>query len=117
MNNCIFCKIARGEIPTQVVYQDEKVIAFPDLHPKAPLHLLIIPRRHIATLNDLTEEDTILAGHLLQMAKQLALQLNIAEEGYRLLMNCNEGGGQVIFHIHLHLLSSPDHVVTARAKD
>lgn len=106
MQDCLFCKIVRSEIPVDLLYQDEKVIAFPDIHPKAPQHALVIPRRHIATLNDLsdTEEDTFLAGHIMQVAKRLASQLGIAESGYRILMNCNEGGGQVIFHIHLHLL-------------
>jgi histidine triad (HIT) family protein len=106
MQDCIFCKIARSEIPAKLVYQDEQVLAFPDINPKAPQHLLIIPRRHIATLNDLSEkeEDTRLAGHILQVAKRLALELGIAESGYRVLMNCNEGGGQAVFHIHLHLL-------------
>jgi histidine triad (HIT) family protein len=104
MEDCIFCKIIQGEIPAQLVHQDEYVIAFPDIHPKAPQHFLIIPRRHIATLNDLKAEDTWLAGHLLQTARELAQRFDIAEPGYRVLMNCNEGGGQMIFHIHLHLL-------------
>lgn len=105
MQDCIFCKIAHGEIPAKLLYQDEHIIAFPDIHPKAPHHVLIIPRRHIATLNDLSKDDTLLAGQLLQVAKQLAAQLGIADSGYRVVMNCNEGGGQAIFHVHLHLLS------------
>ncbi len=106
MQDCIFCKIARAEISVNLLYQDETVIAFPDINPKAPQHVLIIPKRHIATLNDLgdKEEDTVLVGHILQVAKQLANQLGVAESGYRVLMNCNEGGGQAVFHIHLHLL-------------
>ena len=104
MQDCIFCKIIEGKIPAKILYQDEQVIAFPDVNPKAPEHVLIIPRRHIATLNDLTPEDTQLAGHLMQVAKQLAAKLGIAESGYRVLMNCNAGGGQAVFHIHLHLL-------------
>ena len=104
MQDCIFCQIAQGKIPAKLVYQDEEVVAFPDLHPKAPQHLLIIPRRHIPTLNDVTADDTLLAGHLLQVAKKLAGELGIAESGYRVLMNVNEGGGQAVFHIHLHLL-------------
>ncbi len=102
--DCIFCKIAQGQIPAKLLYQDDQVIAFPDLNPKAPHHVLIIPRRHIPTLNDATADDTQLLGHLVQVARGLALQLGIAEEGYRILMNCNEGGGQAVFHIHLHLL-------------
>ncbi|MBS0349775.1 MAG: histidine triad nucleotide-binding protein [Proteobacteria bacterium] len=101
---CVFCKIINRELPANLVYEDDQVVAFPDIHPKAPHHLLIIPKRHIATLNDITEQDTALAGHLLQVAKKLAVQLAIAEQGYRVLMNCNEGGGQAVFHIHLHLL-------------
>jgi histidine triad (HIT) family protein len=104
MSDCIFCKIAQGKIPAELLYQDDQVLAFPDVNPKAPKHVLIIPRRHIATLNDLTAEDTLLAGRLIQVAKQLAAELGIAEAGYRILMNCNEGGGQAVFHIHLHLL-------------
>jgi histidine triad (HIT) family protein len=104
VQDCIFCKIIAGEIPAKILYQDEQVIAFPDVNPKAPEHVLIIPRRHIPTINDLTSEDTLLAGHLMQVAKQLAIQLGIAESGYRVLMNCNAGGGQAVFHIHLHLL-------------
>lgn len=106
MTDCIFCKIIQGEIPAKLVYEDDSVVAFPDIHPKAPHHLLIIPRRHIATLNDLNESEgnTMLVGHLMQVAKKLARQLNIAQEGYRVLMNCNAGGGQAVFHIHLHLL-------------
>ncbi len=106
MQDCIFCKIARGEIPAKLLYQDDQTLAFPDINPKAPQHVLIIPRRHIATLNDLAdnEEDTLLSGHILQVAKHLAADLGIAESGYRVLMNCNEGGGQAVFHIHLHLL-------------
>lgn len=102
--NCIFCKIATQEIPANIIYSNDHVIAFDDLHPQAVHHKVIIPRKHIATLNDLTNEDTMLVGHMIQAAKDLAKQLNIAEEGYRVVMNCNEGGGQTVFHIHLHLL-------------
>lgn len=102
--DCIFCKIIDKEIPANIIYQDDEVVSFPDINPKAPQHVLIIPKKHIATLNDLEDADTTLAGHLLQVAKQLAAKLGIAESGYRVLMNCNEGGGQAVFHIHLHLL-------------
>lgn len=102
--NCIFCQIAEGQIPTELIYQDEQVVAFNDLHPQAPHHILIIPRKHIATLNDITEEDTELLGHLFQTAKHIAKNLNIAESGYRVVMNCNKGAGQAVYHIHLHLL-------------
>ncbi len=104
MSECIFCKIARGETPTKILYQDDQVIAFPDLDPKAPQHILIIPKRHINTLNDFTAEDTVLAGQLLQVARKLAAELDIAEYGYRVLINCNAGGGQAVYHLHVHLL-------------
>lgn len=104
MNDCLFCKIIAGEIPADFVYQDEKVVAFKDIQPRAPHHILIIPRKHIATLNDLTGAETDIAGHLLITAQQIATKLGIAEPGYRVIMNCNAGGGQVVYHIHLHLL-------------
>lgn len=101
---CIFCNIIKGEIPTTFLYQDEQLVVINDIDPKAPEHKLIIPRKHIATLNDLTNEDTLLAGNMIQTAKNIASQLGISEEGYRLIFNCNRGGGQAVFHIHLHLL-------------
>ncbi len=103
--DCIFCKIAKGEINTTLIYQDEKVLAFDDITPQAPIHKLIIPRKHIATINDSTPEDTMLIGHLIQTAKHIAKENEIAETGYRLVMNCNQNGGQTVFHIHLHLLA------------
>jgi histidine triad (HIT) family protein len=102
--DCIFCKIVNGEIPANIIYQDDTVIAFEDIKPKAPHHKLIIPKKHIATLNDVPAGDTALLGHMMQTAKQLASSLGIAEDGYRVVMNCNKGGGQEVFHIHLHLL-------------
>lgn len=105
MQNCLFCKILTQEIPANIIYEDDKVIAFDDLHPQAPHHKLIIPRKHIATLNDMTHEDTTLMGHLLYTAQLLAKQLGTAETGYRVVMNCNKDAGQVVYHIHLHLLS------------
>lgn len=104
MNNCIFCKIIHQEISSNIIYQDNHVIAFDDLHPRAPIHKLIIPRKHIATLNDIATEDTEVMGRLFQTAKQLAHELGIDQSGYRTVMNCNAGGGQEVFHIHLHLL-------------
>jgi len=104
MTDCLFCKIIAGEIPADFVYQDEKVVAFNDIQPRAPHHILIIPRKHIATLNDLTPAETDVAGHLLITAQQIAAKLGIAEPGYRVVMNCNAGAGQAVYHIHLHLL-------------
>lgn len=102
--DCLFCKIIDKAIPAKIIYQDDKVVAFEDIHPKAPHHLLIIPIRHIATLNEIKEEDHALLGYMVHIAKTLANDLTIAESGYRLVMNCNAGAGQTVFHIHLHLL-------------
>lgn len=104
MKNCIFCQIIQAKIPANLIYSDDQIIAFDDIHPKAPQHKLIIPRQHIPTLNDLTAENTALAGRLLYVAQHLAKQLGIAEAGYRVIMNCNPDGGQLVYHIHLHLL-------------
>lgn len=102
--DCIFCKIVGGQIPSDVVYTDDKVIAFRDISPMAPVHLLIIPREHIASLNDITEQQTALIGHMVQVAKQLAKQQGIAARGYRVVINCGLQGGQVVQHLHMHLL-------------
>lgn len=102
--DCIFCKIIEKEIPTEIIYDDDKVIAFNDLYPKAPIHKLIIPKKHIATINDIEEEDKELIGHMFYIAKKLAAEFEIAEDGYRTLMNCNAYGGQEVYHLHLHLL-------------
>jgi histidine triad (HIT) family protein len=102
--DCIFCKIANKEIPAQFLYEDKEIVAFNDLNPQAPTHVLIIPRKHIATLNDIHESDAHLMGKILYTAQRLAKQNGIADEGYRVVMNCNKGAGQAVFHIHLHLL-------------
>jgi histidine triad (HIT) family protein len=104
MMDCIFCKIIAGQIPSDVVYTDDKVIAFKDINPQAPVHLLLIPREHIATLNDITEQQTMLIGHMLQVARQLAKQNGITAKGYRVVINCGPHGGQVVQHLHMHLL-------------
>ncbi len=102
--DCIFCKIINKDIPSTLSYEDDKIMAFDDITPQAPIHKLIIPKQHIATLNDITEQNNNLLGHMLNTAKKLAQENNIAEDGYRVLMNCNHGGGQAVYHIHLHLL-------------
>jgi histidine triad (HIT) family protein len=102
--NCLFCKIVNNEIPAKILYRDDWVVAFDDINPQAPQHKLIIPQKHISTLNELTPEDNELIGYIVQTAKMLAKELNIADEGYRLIMNCNAGAGQTVFHIHAHLL-------------
>ena len=102
--DCLFCKIIDGDIPADIVYQDEQVLAFRDISPQAPTHILVIPKRHITTINDVTEEDCGLLGHMMVTAKQLAAKEGLAEDGYRLTLNCNENGGQSVYHIHLHLM-------------
>jgi histidine triad (HIT) family protein len=104
MPDTIFGKIARGEIPADILYEDDDVLAFRDVSPQAPTHFLVIPRKPIATLNDLTPEDAELVGRLFLAAKQVAEQEGIAESGYRTVINCNAGAGQSVFHLHLHVL-------------
>jgi histidine triad (HIT) family protein len=103
-DNCLFCKIAAGEIDAKMVHEDDDIVAFEDINPQAPHHLIIIPREHIATVNDLEQAHEPLFGKLASTAKKLAAERGIEESGYRLVMNCNEGAGQSVFHIHLHLL-------------
>jgi len=104
MSDCIFCKIITGDIPSTNVFRDEQVTAFRDLNPAAPTHILLVPNKHIDSINALASEDEQLIGHLFTTAKQLAAQEGIAEGGYRLIINTNAQAGQTIFHIHLHLL-------------
>ena len=103
---CIFCQIVAGKIPSEIVYQDEQVTAFRDINPVAPTHLLIIPKRHIPSLTQLTEADLPLIAHMVGIANQLAQKEGIAESGYRLVINCGEQGGQLVPHLHMHLLGS-----------
>ena len=102
--DCIFCKIANGEIKSSIVYQDETAVAFPDINPKAPVHLLIIPRKHIESVADLAEDEEKLMGHLITLANKLAQENGISESGYRLVINCGPHGGQMVPHLHIHLL-------------
>ncbi len=104
MMDCLFCKIVEGEIPADIVYESDTAIAFRDINPQAPTHVLIIPRKHISTINDITAADQELVGTLFMAAKEIAAKEGIAESGYRVVMNCNEGAGQSVFHIHLHML-------------
>ncbi len=105
MSNCLFCRIVAGEIPAKIAYEDNDVIAFHDINPQAPLHVLVIPRKHIATINDLAVEDAELVGKLYLAAKKIAADAGYAEDGYRTVMNCGADAGQTVFHIHLHLLA------------
>ena len=102
--DCLFCKIVAGDIPADIIHESETVLAFRDINPQAPTHVLVIPRRHIATINDLEPDDREVVGDLYLAAKAIAAAEGIAEPGYRVAMNCNEGAGQSVFHIHLHLL-------------
>lgn len=102
--DCIFCDIVSGKIEANLLYEDEYIAAFDDIAPQAPVHKLIIPKKHIATINDLKPEDATIVGNMFLVAAKLAKQLNIDESGYRTVMNCNQEGGQAVYHIHLHLL-------------
>ena len=101
---CLFCRIASGEIPAKQVYSDDEVIAFEDINPQAPTHLLVIPRQHIASLDDLTSAHHEIMGKLIHRASDLARAQHLGDDGYRLVINCGEAAGQTVFHIHVHLL-------------
>lgn len=102
--NCLFCNIARGEIPATIVFEDDDIMAFRDIRPQAPTHILLIPRKHIATINDTMDEDEQLLGKMILRARKLAQHEGLSDAGYRLVFNVNSGGGQEVYHIHLHLL-------------
>ncbi len=104
MTDCLFCKIAAGQIPATLVYQDDRLIAFKDINPQAPMHVLVVPRRHIATLNALQGDDDALVGEMVRRAAALAADAGYGERGYRTVFNCNAEAGQTVFHIHLHVL-------------
>ncbi len=104
MSACIFCRIAAGEIPSTIVHEDDLCLAFRDIEPRAPTHILIVPRRHISSLADLTDDDAALAGHLQLVAARLAAAEGLAGRGYRVVVNCGEEGGQSVPHLHVHLL-------------
>jgi histidine triad (HIT) family protein len=103
--SCLFCKIVAGEVPAKRVHEDEDLLAFEDINPQAPLHVLVIPKRHIATLNDLTSADDALVGQLTRRAATIAGDRGYGASGYRTVLNCNRDAGQTVFHIHLHLLA------------
>ena len=104
MSDCLFCGVIKGDVKGSIVYQDNSVVAFKDINPKAPVHLLIVPRKHIATLLDLEQEDKSLIGDIFSVANQLAKDRGIARDGFRVVVNCGAGAGQSVFHIHFHLL-------------
>lgn len=103
-SECLFCKMANGQIKPDIVYENEAVLAFKDINPQAPVHVLVIPKKHIATLNDLEPNHEVLIGELYLTAKKVARQLGIADGGYRTVINCNADAGQTVFHLHLHVL-------------
>ena len=105
MTSCIFCKIVAGERPAQIVYQDEQVTAFRDIHPVAPVHILIVPNRHIDSVNELSQSDEPLAGCLFTVARQIAKEQGVDGDGYRLVVNTGWQGGQTVFHMHIHLIA------------
>lgn len=102
--DCIFCRIARGQTPTDILYATDQLVVFRDIHPQAPVHLLIVPRKHIRSVNDLEPDDAPVLGELFRAAREMAQRLAIARDGYRLFVNVERGGGQVIFHLHMHLI-------------
>jgi histidine triad (HIT) family protein len=102
--DCIFCKIVAGEIPSDTVYQDEEIIAFRDINPQAPVHLVIIPRKHIASLSDLSQSDSALVGRMVTIANKLAEEEGLSDKGYRVVINCGPEGGQLVPHLHMHLV-------------
>ncbi|MBF0557690.1 MAG: histidine triad nucleotide-binding protein [Nitrospirae bacterium] len=104
MSDCIFCKIVERQLPTKIVYEDDIAIAFEDVNPQAPVHTLVIPKRHIPTLLDIPEGDGMLMGHLFEICRKIASDKGIAERGFRIVTNCNPESGQTVYHIHLHML-------------
>ena len=104
MSDCLFCKMVSGEISPDIVYENDAVLAFRDLNPRAPTHILVIPKKHIPTLADISAEDTALMGEIIQAAKKVAELEGLADSGYRTVFNCNRDAGQAVYHIHLHLL-------------
>ncbi len=116
MADCLFCRIIAGEIPGNIVYSDERVVAFKDINPQAPMHLLVVPRRHIASLNELTSADDGLVGEMVRRAAALAAENGVADRGYRTVFNCNAEAGQTVFHIHLHVLGGRRLKLAARLR-
>ena len=108
MDDCLFCKIIKGEIPSKKAYEDDNVYAFWDISPTAPVHILVIPKKHIATLNDITEENSQLISEIYEAIPKIAKENNIDEDGYRVVANCNKAAGQTVFHIHFHLIGGRD---------
>lgn len=115
--DCLFCKIAAGDIPATIVYENDHVVGFRDINPHAPVHVLMVPREHIPTLNALDDEHADLAGRLILAARDYAVAEGFAEDGYRVLMNCNAHAGQTVFHVHLHVLAGAPLTMALGAAD
>lgn len=105
MNDCLFCKIIKGDIPSDKVYEDEEILAFKDINPAAPIHILVIPKKHISSLIDIEPEDEMLIGKIYSVINKIAEQQGVKEKGYRVIVNCREDGGQEVMHLHFHLLA------------
>ena len=103
-DDCLFCKIVNQDVPSEFLYEDDAIVVFRDINPEAPVHLLIVPKQHIRSVNDLTIDDQVIVGKLFMVAKQMASDQGISKSGYKLLLNVERGGGQAIFHLHLHLI-------------
>jgi len=103
-NDCLFCRISSKEIPSKVVYEDDEIMAFEDINSQAPLHVLLIPKKHVETLNDFEEKDAVLIGKMFLKAKKIAKDKGVSDGGYRVVVNCNKDAGQEVFHMHMHLL-------------
>ncbi|EKY22734.1 histidine triad domain protein [Clostridium celatum DSM 1785] len=106
MGDCIFCKIVAGEIPSKKIYEDDKVLAFYDISPEAPVHFLVVPKEHIVSANDITEENCSIVSHIFLVINKIVRDLNISENGYRIVNNCGTDGGQTVNHIHFHVLGA-----------
>ncbi len=104
MNDCLFCKIVKGEVPSEFLFENDSFVVFRDIHPHAPVHLLIVPKRHIRSINDITENDSETIGEMFTIARDMAKQEGVDKSGYKLLFNVEKGGGQMVFHLHLHLI-------------
>lgn len=104
MENCIFCKIIKKEIPSTIIYEDEEILAFRDIHPVAPVHILVIPKKHISSIMQIEQEDEDVIGKIYSVIQQIAKQEEIAEDGFRVIVNCGENGGQEVPHLHFHLI-------------
>ena len=105
MEDCIFCKISKGEIPSEKVYEDEEVLAFKDIHPAAPIHILVIPKKHIAKVTDIMPEDEALVGKMYTVINKIAKEQGFAEDGFRMIINCGRDAGQEVMHLHFHILA------------